>query len=172
MTLIRFKECGEKMNFEDLRASAAFTSEGVLYLRDGLTNTAYNTLTGTNASIADEAVVYYQPFLSFDTTGWDQLESRATPVKGIWSIDSSAQAVAISKEVKKRSKMLAPDIDSIKLLMIERLIREDELPELTGLSPSTIYNLLKRRSLLFTTKTMEKVADGLGVSLDEICIEG
>ena len=52
-------------------------------------------------------------------------------------------------------------------LMKERNIRPNELANLSGITPSTVYSMLDERRKELSINVIKKLCDGLGISLGE-----
>ena len=58
-------------------------------------------------------------------------------------------------------------VERFRELMKERNIRPNELANLSGITPSTVYSMLDERRKELSINVIKKLCDGLGITLGE-----
>ena len=58
-------------------------------------------------------------------------------------------------------------VERFRELMTERNIRPNELANLSGITPSTVYSMLDERRKELSINVIKKLCDGLGITLGE-----
>ena len=58
-------------------------------------------------------------------------------------------------------------VERFRELMRERNMRPNELANLSGITPSTVYSMLDERRKELSINVIKKLCDGLGISLGE-----
>ena len=58
-------------------------------------------------------------------------------------------------------------VERFRELMRERNIRPNELANLSGITPSTVYSMLDERRKELSINVIKKLCDGLGITLGE-----